>query len=133
MKLSGCLNPTLASVPRIRIFHGSQQHRLRTSMEQNIHNIKVCTTTREADPMPKAKYMPMYLPTLGFFPSSPLISAHCFNQTLPPVKDQHSETLPGPWIHSPGNSWIEKQITVASGSVCSLPICNVCPPRSIIP
>lgn len=60
-----------------------------TSIEQNIQSIKVCTTTRAAEPMPKPKYTPIYLPTCGLCPSLPLTSAQLLSQTLPPVKDQH--------------------------------------------
>src|SRR2546429_1622069 len=59
-----------------------------TSMEQKIHRIKVCTTTSRDAPIPNAKYTPIYFPTWGFLPNSPLTSDHRFSQTLPPTMCQ---------------------------------------------
>lgn len=35
----------------------------RTSIEQNIQSVSVCSTTSADPPTPKAKYTPKYLPT----------------------------------------------------------------------
>jgi len=103
-----------------------------TSIEQNIQSIKVCTTLRAAEPMPKPKYTPIYLPTWGLCPSLPLTSAQFLSQTLPPVKDQHFKQAKGVfWIPSctKGNKiWQSfKKMEINS------PICNVCPPINISP
>ena len=40
----------------IYIMHGTIcEYRILTSIEQNIHRMRVCTTTRAADPIPKTK------------------------------------------------------------------------------
>jgi hypothetical protein len=54
-------------------------------MEQKIQRIRVCTTTKAADPNPKAKYTPIYFPTCGLPPYDALTSDQCFSHTLPPA------------------------------------------------
>jgi hypothetical protein len=97
MEFPRCLFRKSRVSPR-QLYHASLGP---TSIEQKIQSIKVCTTTRAAEPMPKPKYTPTYLPTWGLWPSLPLTSAQFLSQTLPPVKDQHFKQAAGVfWIPS---------------------------------
>lgn len=60
-----------------------------TSIEQNIHNRRVWIKTSALNPIPNAKYIPMYFPAWRLPPLSPFSSDQCFNQTLPPMINQY--------------------------------------------
>jgi hypothetical protein len=120
--------------PHVHLQHAfGRCHRLLTSIEQKIQRIIVCTTTRPEEPIPSAKYIPRNLPTCGFFPASPLTSAHFLSQTLPARNGQHCIQLKAWHIMDSCLSFENDMQHRRERETSSLPICVVCAPINIEP